>query len=289
MANFNQAFDKIYRYERGYTQKRKPYQRDIYLLQVEGDYHYADFKTAFAKTVSREGGYVSPDYAAKVHDSGGETYMGIARNYNPGWPGWAIIDSIKAQRPIKYNEIIDNPQLTQMVYDAAKQKYWDVIHGDQINTQPIGELIFELFWMSGGLGIKQVQQALNQVIPNPIKVDGVLGPDTLAKINSAPQDDLYSKMYDLRKNFYETKLAAGNPNAQGWLSRLASYPSALIETGQEIINNPGDIVNIAKRNPKRLAALGFFVVMMIAGVTTIVYVLSVKGKSTANSGNPAIV
>ncbi|HJW81700.1 MAG TPA: glycosyl hydrolase 108 family protein [Acidiferrobacterales bacterium] len=53
----------------------------------------ADFKEAFELTLAHEGGYVKdPD------DRGGETYKGIARRYNPGWPGWARINKAKQQR-----------------------------------------------------------------------------------------------------------------------------------------------------------------------------------------------
>ena len=50
----------------------------------------ANFKEAFEKTMGHEGGYGNdPD------DAGGETYKGIARVYNPGWSGWAVIDAAK--------------------------------------------------------------------------------------------------------------------------------------------------------------------------------------------------
>lgn len=48
-----------------------------------------NFEGVFQETLRREGGY-------KLHnvegDTGGLTYAGIARNKNPGWPGWAAID-----------------------------------------------------------------------------------------------------------------------------------------------------------------------------------------------------
>lgn len=286
MAKFQAAFDKIFEHEKGYGYKKKPYRKDVYVIDncfpVDfSKYHYADFRTAFEKSVSFEGGYVSPEYAAKVKDAGGETYMGISRNSNPDWPGWKIIDAIKKQRKLKWNEKINDPKLTALVYDRAKKRYWDVIYGDEIKNQQVAELIFELFWASGGLGIKQAQAALNKVISppsSPVKVDGVFGGDTLNKINAAPQSELYSAIYNERKRFYEGKKAAGNPNANGWLKRLASWPAALVETGKELAENPGNIKNIAKAHPRRLIALGAFTIIIVAGIATVVWVATSKTK-----------
>lgn len=284
MAQFKQAFDKICKHEKGYGYKAKPSRKDVYIgscLPVDySKYHYADFRTAFDKSIAHEGGYVSPEYAAKVKDSGGETYMGIARNYNKDWPGWKIIDAVKKQRKLKWNEQINDAKLTALVYDQAKKKYWDAIRGDAINNQQIAELIFELFWASGGLGIKQTQNALNQVISPDIKVDGVFGNDTLNKINTAPQSQLYSAIYNERKNFYESKKAAGNPNAKGWLTRLATWPAEIVETGKELVKNPGKVSDIAKAHPRSLIALGGFTIIIVAGIATAVWVISSKTKKS---------
>lgn len=50
----------------------------------------ATFNDAFKKLVKTEGSYVCDS-----DDSGGETYRGISRRYNPKWEGWNIIDTYK--------------------------------------------------------------------------------------------------------------------------------------------------------------------------------------------------
>ncbi|NDF50116.1 MAG: surface-binding protein, partial [Betaproteobacteria bacterium] len=49
----------------------------------------ADFAPAYEAMIRNEGGYVLHDVPG---DRGGQTYAGIARNMNPRWPGWALID-----------------------------------------------------------------------------------------------------------------------------------------------------------------------------------------------------
>ena len=53
-----------------------------------------------SKTLETEGGYVNDP-----SDSGGETYCGIARNSNPKWEGWKIVD---AHKPLKWNQKIQD-------------------------------------------------------------------------------------------------------------------------------------------------------------------------------------
>ena len=50
----------------------------------------ANFEDAYKKLLIKEGGYVHDS-----DDSGGETYRGISRRYNPTWEGWDIIDTYK--------------------------------------------------------------------------------------------------------------------------------------------------------------------------------------------------
>ncbi len=48
------------------------------------------FVNAFAATMQHEQGY-----ANNTKDTGGETFMGIARNKHPQWAGWPIVDACR--------------------------------------------------------------------------------------------------------------------------------------------------------------------------------------------------
>ena len=49
----------------------------------------AQFEPAFEQMIRDEGGYVLHEVPG---DTGGMTYAGIARNKNPQWNGWALVD-----------------------------------------------------------------------------------------------------------------------------------------------------------------------------------------------------
>lgn len=226
----------------------------------------ASFHIAFQKTIPHEGGYLSAAQAAKQQDSGGETYMGISRNNNPDWPGWPIIDAYKAQHGVPaWNSFLpESLGLTPLVEARAKTKYWDVINGDSIADQDMANLLFELYWGSGNFGIKQAQKSLNKVIAKPVSVDGVLGKDTVSAINAAPQSQLYSQIYQDRKSWYQSKLAAGNPNADTWLSRLSDFPA---EIAQKISVAKDKTVQVVKENP----ILTVIALLMILGASALTY------------------
>ena len=99
----------------------------------------ADFNKEFEKVVLAEGGYCNdPD------DTGGETYVGISRKYNPTWSGWPIIDAEKKNglknitARLKKNKELNNK--LKLVY---KQKYWDVLDLDDIPSQKIAHQLFD--------------------------------------------------------------------------------------------------------------------------------------------------
>lgn len=101
----------------------------------------ANFGEAFKKLSIKEGGYVDdPD------DTGGETYRGITRKYNPTWLGWVMIDNYKKQYGVNttvFRSKLDNDiQLQKHVWEKYKRGYWDVFELDDVPNQ---EVAFQLF------------------------------------------------------------------------------------------------------------------------------------------------
>lgn len=133
----------------------------------------ADFEKALALTLKSEGGYVDdPD------DPGGETYKGIARSRNPKWEGWVEIDILKTKPNFPKNLDVSSI-LQEMVKDLYKVNYWHKIKGDDIEDQDIAESIFDFAVNAGPRTSSKLAQ-----ITVGAKPDGVIGPKTLAKINS---------------------------------------------------------------------------------------------------------
>lgn len=127
-----------------------------------------------------EGGYCSAADAAKQNDSGGETYLGIARNYNPKWEGWTIIDSYIAQHGVpKRNTYIPIDQLYQLAEDYSKRSYWDVLGGDQIQNQSVAEALVDFGFNSG---IRTAAKKAQKIIG--AGVDGAFGKNSIIALNA---------------------------------------------------------------------------------------------------------
>jgi len=110
----------------------------------------ADFKTAFKITSGNEGGYCNVD-----GDSGGETYCGIARNSNPNWKGWAIVDQHK---PLHFRQILSISELESLVESFYKENYWNKVNGDSI---PIQDLANQVYDMAVNSGVSQAKKLLS--------------------------------------------------------------------------------------------------------------------------------
>ncbi len=156
----------------------------------------ASFATYYPKLLKYEGGYASADFAKKQGDSGGETYLGIARNYNKDWPGWKIIDAYKAAHgEPKWNSHIPDATLDKLAQDMSKKLYWDKLHLDDVKNQSLAEFIMDYGFNSGlATPVKAVQTYFN------LPKDGVMGNDTINKINTADTGKLFSALQQNRIN-----------------------------------------------------------------------------------------
>ncbi|MBW8190362.1 hypothetical protein K0504_04875 [Neiella marina] len=132
----------------------------------------ANFKLAVEHTLKAEGGYVNdPD------DPGGETYKGIARNRNSKWPGWVDIDLHKNKANFPASLDSDDALQTK-VHALYETLYWDKVCGDDIDDQDIAESIFDFAVNAGPRTSAKLAQ-----ISVGATADGVIGPNTIAKIN----------------------------------------------------------------------------------------------------------
>ena len=140
------------------------------------------FEEAFARTMSKEGGYNFDRI-----DPGGETYMGSSRVYWPGWEGWGIIDNYGEKGNIPEVVRID---LVPLVFDFYRTNFWGRMQGEKV-AGISSEVAFELFDPAVNLdlpdAVKFLQVALNmqrlatRSFPE-LAVDGLLGPNTLTAL-----------------------------------------------------------------------------------------------------------
>ncbi|CCH01235.1 hypothetical protein FAES_3226 [Fibrella aestuarina BUZ 2] len=187
----------------------------------------ADFLTAYRKTMGHEGGYANhPD------DEGGETFAGIARNSNPGWSGWKLIDQLKKTYPrARWDEVmLGNADLMAWVRALYKANYWDVNRLDQVKSQAIANELFDTGVNMGvEIAAEFLQRALNMTNENAklyrdIAVDRQVGPMTLGLLNTHPNSyDVYKWLNVLQGARYVQILERKTPQevfARSWISRV---------------------------------------------------------------------
>ena len=97
----------------------------------------ANFDISYNRTLKFEGGYVNDD-----NDTGGETYKGISRKYNPSWSGWKIVDKYKGLKNFPKNLDTDS-QLQILVKNCYYDNYWKTIHGNEINNQKVADDLYD--------------------------------------------------------------------------------------------------------------------------------------------------
>ena len=164
----------------------------------------AEYEPAYEKTILNEGGY-------KLHnvpgDTGGMTYAGITRKWNPSWLGWEIID----------RGDMGNSQLTQMVRDFYKINFWDKVKGDDLARQETAETIFD-FAVNTGL---RVASKLAQLAVGATP-DGAIGPITVQALNAEDAETFEMKFAIAKVARYAS--ICNNDRSQnkfllGWINR----------------------------------------------------------------------
>lgn len=134
----------------------------------------ADFNVAVDKLIIIEGGFVN-----NPNDSGGATKYGISLRFfketiNPN----ATIDTIK-------NLTISEAQAIYLNF------FWNKYRIGEIKDQTVAEKIFNMFVNLAPKAAAQiVQAAINSVANNIIKVDGIMGSQTIAVLNQVVPQEL---------------------------------------------------------------------------------------------------
>lgn len=168
-------------------------------------------------------------YANSVKDRGGETFRGISRVANPGWPGWAEVDHYKRQI-----ELRDGPQnwhakaawrkiddvtahdrdLAAMVEDRYRRNYWRPVAAHGFSERLTGKL----FDIGVNCGLKNMakilQLAVNRISSAGLIVDGAIGPKTKAAVAEQEESYLLNAIVAEQKTHYECGVLKDFPNAR---------------------------------------------------------------------------
>ena len=167
----------------------------------------ADFLKAYLETIGDEGGFMLHNVSG---DAGGDTFAGIAKNYHPEWPGWALVHAGKGQ----------TEECREQVRAFYKSKFWDDMRGDEIKHQAVAETIYN-FGMNSSIK-KSVMYAQYCLDCEP---DGDLGPITLGEINKMlrREIELFVSQHALMRIGHRLKRISQNRSQvkfiRGWLKR----------------------------------------------------------------------
>lgn len=148
-----------------------------------------DFNTAFTLLVGNEGGYVNDP-----RDPGGETNFGITRRDYPG-------EDIRGMTLARAREIY-------------RRDYWGPAGCD---AWPAA-LKFEVFDAAVNQGPRTAVRLLQRAAGVPD--DGVIGPQTLMRVQSTDPDRLRRRLVAQRIKHY-TSLKTFGAFGAGWMNRLA--------------------------------------------------------------------
>lgn len=160
--------------------------------------------------LSFEGGFVNDP-----RDSGGATNKGVTLATFRG-----IYGKTKTVNDLKN---ITDTQWTNIF----KKYYWDRWKADTIQNEWICYLLVDWVWCSGKYGITKVQQYLG------VTVDGLVGQQTINKLNSLDPKKAFIDIWDIRKQYLQN-IAKGKNSVflKGWLRRLNN-----IQYGKLITND----------------------------------------------------
>ena len=168
------------------------------------------------------------------NDPGGATFLGIARNRNPQWVGWPLVDHCMSDG--LFVPSADNMSaLTRMAREFYAEK-WDLMQGPKFLNQQLAVYVFDSAVNVGARRAQQwLQVALNALnngarLWKDLTVDGFIGPETLTAEAIASTTDrrgtVLFAVRCLRAGFY-LNLCDASPTrweryANGWLRRAAA-------------------------------------------------------------------
>jgi len=132
----------------------------------------ADFLLADKRTESFEGAYSND-----TGDAGGETIWGIARNEDPEWDGWALVDEYRKRDNFPANLNCEN--IMELVHSFYQKKYWNPMRGNEITSQDEANSIYDSCVNMGiEEGIKIAQRSAG------VEETGVMDDRTLNALNN---------------------------------------------------------------------------------------------------------
>lgn len=172
----------------------------------------ADFQKYIPILKQVEGGYQNLAGDKGNYNSLGQrvgTNFGISARFYEGIIGRP--PTVADMKAIKFSDAL-------VIY---KKYFWDDVHGDQLNSQAVANLVAD-HAINGGEGSigKIVQRILVNQFGKELVIDGDIGPATAAAMNSVDQKKLFDLIKEGRRIYYETR---DSEFVDTWLDRLNNF------------------------------------------------------------------
>ena len=154
-----------------------------------------NFRDCLELVLKHEGNYVD-----HPKDPGGRTNLGVTQRVWEDWIGHEVDE--KAMRAL-------TPAIVAPMYEM---KYWRTSYCEKL-PRGLDLLVFSMAVNAGaGRSVKLLQDSIGVVM------DGVIGPNTMAKINEANVETLIDKFSEARTDYYKG-LKLFPVFGRGWLAR----------------------------------------------------------------------
>ena len=157
-----------------------------------------NFGEALSLVLHHEGGYVN-----HPKDPGGRTNMGITQRVYEAYLGCAVTEEGMREMPLNH------------VSEIYRDNYWSAVKGADL---PAG-VEYALWDWAVNSGPGTVARELQKLVG--VDVDGAIGPQTLAAVNSEDALELISKLTEARTRFYH-RLQNFSVFGKGWVNRTSS-------------------------------------------------------------------
>ena len=181
------------------------------------------FNRASKFVLSREGVYSDdPD------DPGGETVYGIARKYHPGWAGWMIVDRLREGPHYFPESLEDHPDIMPRVREFYRVNIWEKYRCHQL-PGPVAFALFDSVFHCGPRAIRWLQAGILDQ-GEPIEVDGIIGPQTVAMAGECHPWRLAMDLLGARMKFYIRKRRSRRKYWDGWMIRVCELTSEAADT-----------------------------------------------------------
>lgn len=160
----------------------------------------SEFERSLTQVLKHEGGYVNHRL-----DPGGETNKGVTK---------AVYDDYRKSKGLPIRSVKNLEQVE--LQDIYRARYWNLVKGDKL---PPG-VSYAVFDGAVNSGVSQSAKWLQRALG--IKADGIIGPATIAAVNSySSASRLIDGILDQRMKFLRS-LKTWPSFGKGWTRRVSS-------------------------------------------------------------------